>query len=573
MSEGILPGPEPGSARALQRIEPLDSGSADNTAPWSTLPRPILEAQPPGPRTAPDQAPPPPTPLALVCRFLTASAALAYTGNLAAVGRAADVRVLRGEAGNGDWWIGVTIDLELGRQLAHATLGEPFVDVGGTLIQDRGWGPSPEVDDPHAPRLSTQELVEVPVTTLVRVAGLHPAPAGRLGELRVLLDGRAVPPWVRRGLDIGLRVSHRLVDLTPLFASEDGEPGSSATRVELRLAAVDGDLPPAFVAALVRDRTAIACRPAGTHDDLLIQQGAASPLPDHLLAALVDQPTWVLAMRPFGCWRLSAAGDLVDSAALIRLSDDYPIDPVPVPASTTVVTMPVLEVVPRRTPDRVVDAVLLDETELDLVPLILEGGNLSETALVVRGTGRHLLLAPGGLLERVPTGEPLYCLGPGPLYLPLGYGIQPRIGASGRRELFGADERTAVVLLPDRGLVFDLEQREPVWTLWAGELPPVDLQLSAGRMAELRAIADFELPEGSATGIAGNNLPARRRIWDLLRRSRRQPEPWQQEAMRAELSGDLIRAAQLHQQNKSLLRAARLFERAAREADDRGERA
>jgi hypothetical protein len=225
------------------------------------------------------------------------------------------------------------------------------------------------------------------------------------------------------------------------------------------------------------------------------------------------------------------------------------------------VSLPVLQVVPRRTADRVVDAALLDDADLETARLLLEGSPLAETALLVRGADQHLLFAPGGLLERVPVGEPLYCLGPGPLYLPLGQGLEPHVPADGRRQLFGADERTAVILLPRRGLLFDLERREPVWHLWVGGLPPIDLaQLPAERMAELQALEPAEPVEPS--GPAGPARPSRRWL-DRFRRARPMDEDWKDKAMRLELAGDLARAAELHREHGSPLQAARLFERAA----------
>jgi hypothetical protein len=55
-------------------------------------------------------------------------------------------------------------------------------------------------------------------------------------------------------------------------------------------------------------------------------------------------------------------------------------------------------------------------------------------------------------------------------------------------------------------------------------------------------------------------------IWARLRSLRRPGEPWADAALRAELAGDLQEAAKIHRANGSMLRAAHLFERAAREA-------
>jgi hypothetical protein len=160
---------------------------------------------------------------------------------------------------------------------------------------------------------------------------------------------------------------------------------------------------------------------------------------------------------------------------------------------------------------------------------ILQGRDLADIATVVLGNNRNLMLAPGGLLEHLPAGEPSYCLGPGPLYLPLGHRTRPELPPSARHALFGQDERHAVVLLPDHAYVFYLTTRRPAWSLWIGELPELDVHLPA---ATIQALRDLSLPDTTQELRPADTSQQQRasdsisNIWARLRSLRRPGEPW-----------------------------------------------
>ncbi len=343
-------------------------------------------------------------------------------------------------------------------------------------------------------------------------------------------------------------------------------------------------LPASLLTALDHDPFVLVCRVTG--DALLVQHAMASALPDPLLADLVDAGTWVLADASFGCWRLAGLGEPTDAATLVRLADDYPLEaPDPV-ASAVAGTSPAagsaslrlegraVAIVPARTSEADAEAALLDDDDLTAVPLLLEGHPLAETAFVVRGRDRHLLLAPGGLLERLPVGEPLYRLGPGPLFLPVGYRTRPRLPPSARRALFGAGDDVAVVALPDRAVAFDLRTRHPVWTLWAGPGPQLDLQLPPeieAALADVDAQATPRPPEPEpepAPQPPAGGLQRARELWKKLRSRAPEapsaPRTWLNDALDAEFADDWARAAELHERHGDPLRAAHLYERAAR---------
>jgi hypothetical protein len=546
-----------------------------------------VEPPPAAPAPAGDQ----PEPLA--ARFATAAAALGCAGQLIAIGRLAGTRIEHDQA-DGSWWLRLELPIGLARQIIGLCGGRLYLDRDGGPVPDRGWGePAPVPGWDGGP--AHGKLRPASILSLVQAAGLHPAAEREATEAALLVPGTALVPLTRRALDLGLEVNHQPVALTPLFVAdpETVAPGAvsqetagpdaanpeapTASPVEqadirfalrLRQTARDGrdpaPVPPSLLAALERDPLVLVCREVS--DGLLVQRGLRSPLGDAQLAGLVPaHERWLLADHVFGCARLTGMGEPQDSACLVRLGAGYALVPVPVPDRAVPFTAPrsrPVEVVRERTSGVPVDACLLDDEDLDTLPVILEGHPLAEAAALVLGRDRHLLTCAGGLLERLPVGEPLYAVGPGPLYLPLGYRLRPRLPATARQALFQAGTERAIVLQPSGGLIFDAstENRVPVWSLWAGALPELDLQIDAAARAQLRLIEDELRLE--AAPVTGEGRPRRSR---RAERDRGPSRPWQEEALEAELAGDLIMAAQLCERHGDLLRAAHLYERSARE--------
>jgi hypothetical protein len=212
---------------------------------------------------------------------------------------------------------------------------------------------------------------------------------------------------------------------------------------------------------------------------------------------------------------------------------------------------------PARLPGQRVDATLLHDTDLANLALLLETHPLADTAVIVPGRDLHLLLAAGGTLEDLAIGEALTCVGPGPLYVPLGRRLSPRLPPSARRQLFAPDEHHAVVVLDGQAVRFLLDHRRPVWTLWAGDGPAIDTQLpnrTIGTLLELASREPQAAPTAPEPQWRANSRP-----------ERAAPDAWRGEALAAELAGELVRAAELHRRHQEPLRAAHLFERAAEE--------
>jgi hypothetical protein len=374
----------------------------------------------------------------------------------------------------------------------------------------------------------------------------------------LLTPGYAASNAVRRGLELGLEVSYRTVRLRPLFPDVDGpDPVASSVVVEVILHSGAEPISASLLNALARYPLAAVFRTIG--DDLLIQHRLAAPLPDQQLAALADGGNWVIADAAFGCWLREPLGEPSPGTGLVKVDDGYelvsqsPLSPDEAPAATEI------RLVPARLPRQRVDATLLDDADLPNIALLLEHHPLADIAVIVPGRDRHLLLAAGGTLEDLGVGEPLACVGPGPLYVPVGRRLSPRLPGSARRALFTPDEHHAIVILDRQALRFEIDRRRPVWTLWSGLGPEVDTQLPGRSRGVLAELAQRE------PAVAAPAAATPPRWWSRSRPAAVPATSWRDEAFAAEQAGDLVRSAELHRRNQEPLRAAHLFERAAQE--------
>jgi hypothetical protein len=526
-------------------------------------PEPAARAEPP--------APDPPAPLALrepepfnvVARFGTAAGALAFAGQAMQAAELDGVPCYRSDPDQ-SWLVEARLTLGSAREMAELGAGRLYVKTPGGYVRDRGWG-----DEPGAgPRESPPPAVEAGLLELVQVAGLHPAREPPLREAYVLVPGYLAPGVLERGLELQLRVTYQQVRLEPLF-----DPGMLA-RVcyVVALAAVppQTELPSLLLAALQDDPFTLVCR--SVDQALLIGYATASPLPDRALARLATaagDESWLIAGPPDGCARISWLGQPLDATNFVRLAPAHALTDLdgnqpyaesseearpPKPRPLTLV---------RATGQASVDAVMLDNADLECLPLLLAGEPLADVAFLIRGIGRHLLSAPGGLLSEIAVGTPLTCVGPGGIYLPVGYRLDPPVGPRARASLFQPDEQTAQVVLPDARLIYDIGAREPLWTLWAGPLPVLNPELPRLAAADIEQLA---LEEDDRTLDRVKQRSSR--LTTFLRRPATpalDPSDWREEAFQAERQRNYGTAAQLYAQNNEPLRAARMWEREAEE--------
>jgi len=520
----------------------------------------------------------------VVARFDHPAAAAGYLGQLLD----GDPRGPVVRRGDNAWWVEGDLSLPLARELTRLCGARGYLLAGDQLLLDPGWGPAPRPG--QAESRPVAGLADVPLADLVRAAGLRTRPAGRPRQLHVLAPAERAAVWIRRGLDLSLSVSYRPVRVAPLF----GEPGSerAGTLTEVRLRAVQRDadrrpeLPGSLVEALDRDREVLACRLAGR---LMIQHGRYSPLPDQQLEAVLQMSqaseagtsadhgqTWVLADPPHGCLTLEPLAGFADGWHLVEFGPAHRLDPGRLAQADTAGTTgwpeaAQLRVVRTSRTGDPLDALLLDDADLGFLRSLLEGHPLADLAHLVPGRDRHLLLAAGGIIDRIPIGRYLARVGPVPVYVAHGWRTDPRLPAAAWQQLVGGPRNHAMVLEPDRTLVFDLTRRQPVWELWAGPLPPFDEQLPEGAETVLRDLdaADAARATPRRSPARGAVEPASKvrrwveRVTGTADKAARASLTWQQEAMDAVTAGDPERAARLHETHGDYLRAGQLFEDAA----------
>jgi hypothetical protein len=571
------PPPRPSRLPGAGSVSPELPEAAQRGAP---IPEP--DPDPPLPELA---EPAEPSPVAVLGRFVAAAHALTFAEQAMQAEQRDEMDCYR--AGDGSWWVAARLPLGAAREMAGLGGGRLYIRTASGFAGDRGWG------DPSAagPATDMPELTPVTLLDLVRVAGVHPVPAAVLNEVCVLVPGHLVRGVLERAQDLRLQASYQLIRLDPLFTAAPAAPSWSSYAVWLSTAptpvppadpmtgqAGSGPsgpaqraLPTALLSALADDPFALVCRPV--ERTLLISYGSASPLSDAALARLVaaaGDETWLLAPPPEGCARVSWTGQPLDASGLVELSPAHQLidldgsqsqiepaagSPGPAPRA--------LSLVPTHAHTAQVDAVLLDDTDLDCLALLLAGDPLADAAMLIRGAGRHLLTAPGGLLTELAVGEPLTCIGPGSIYLPLGFRLDPPVGPAARAALFRPDRQVAQVMLRDARLGYDLETAEPLWHLWAGPAPDLDRQLPRTAVAVLAQAAaevgDRPKAPDRQRSLIGRPTPR------PLSEPEPNPDAWRQQAYQAELAQDYTTAAQLYARHNEPLRAARLWEREAKE--------
>ncbi|WP_433372100.1 hypothetical protein ACQPZX_48785 [Actinoplanes sp. CA-142083] len=523
-------------------------------------PPPAVPVRPAPPPASPTVVVPPPQPVApspddiIVC-LPDASRALRCLSVLGG----AEIRIHRRD---GEWWLRAEAEPDLVRTAAHSAGGRVYARHGDLLFLSRPFG-GPVSGDRG---IAVTALEPSDVTDLIRHAPLSRTRKAPLHDAAVLTPGVTTEELVRRALELDLDVWQRPVRLHPLDG--DREAGGESVLLEVTVHAAGArTIPAALFAAAERLPLTTVFRRAGDQGELLVQHGASLPIADYQLSTLLPSGGWALADEAFGSWRVEPLGDHQPAASLIKVATGFVPQPQTPLGDHRETANAELRVVPRRSPGQRVDAVLLDDMDLVLVPLLLEGHPLAESALIIRGRDRHLLVAPGGLLVNVGVGTPLTCLGPGPLYLPIGSALSPELPPAARQRLFLPDDRHIVVLADAAALHFPIERRQPVWELWAPAHPRVDLQVpraTADALAELTREQDAPRP-GTPSIPQPRPFPSRPAT---------PLDAWRNEAWQAETSGDLGRAAELHRAHNQPREAAHLFERLAqlRDAERRPDR-
>ncbi len=482
-------------------------------------------------------------------RFGNAGGVLAFLSAVAEARLAATARCRRGPAGH--WWAEVEAPWQAVAQLIWMAGGQPFTRQG-----DR-WTAAPA---PGMPAASAEEewlvLAEWEAAGPVELLAAVPLQARRPGSassLSIIVPG-PLGRWVlRRALALGLRVG-----IVPALRRPLQEKGPESGVLLLRLRAEQGNVPLSLVRALGNLPYTLVAQAATAEGKLLLDSRLRLPLATTLLDGLIPETEiWVLAGAENGHARLRLLGEESDGAHFLTLPELPVVFATAGAESRLPAPLPV-RLLRQRSHHGRVDAILLDEAELRWLPPVLAGRPPAERAFLLPGKERYLLLAPGGLPGMIPFGVPLTRTGPGGLYLELGLAFYPPLPESARRRLFGLEEGGVVAVTHEGAYGFDSRHLTPAWSLWAGEPPPLREGLGpTGRQLLARvdeAVRQAEV-EQIETSLLADSQPATQ-----SRRGR----PWLlEEAQRAELAGDLVRAAELLESAGELASAGRLYERAA----------
>ncbi len=490
-------------------------------------------------------------------RFRSAGAVLAFLGSALGSGMTDEATVRR--TPEGSWWAEVAVPHESIASLVWISGGRPYAR------QHRQWvalsvsGELPAADE-------GREILQVnnwPVVDLGELlAQTHLMPGRYMGspELAVIVPG-VLGRWVlRRAAALGLDVT-----VTPSLRypmNMDEKAGSGVLFIELKSQRRDRDIiPAALVHSLTRLPYVMATQ-SFADKNLLVDVRCRIPLSSNLVSGMIPAgETWVLGPPESGIWRIYPDGETVNGDALldapnIAIIDNSTDDTIILPEAGKPESIPV-RLIPRASSGRKVDAVLLDDTELEWVRPFLVGKPIGEVSFLIPGSGAHLLTAPGGLPGGgVPFGVPLVRVGPGGLYLEMGTDFYPPLPDSARQAMFQTNRESVVAVVRDRAWRFDLNHMTPTWSLWVGEAPDVQSGLSFHGKMMLSKISNLIQKEE-----AKRAQPPRREYKHVNRSERVQ---LLKQAQKEEVRGNLVHAAELLEKAGYTGPAGRLYERAAK---------
>lgn len=540
----------------LRRLGPGEAAPSPPQAP--------LEAPPPLPpqRPRPTVEAPPPASIAgstgesTGALFPSPQAALTFLGLIAGAGLTDSAGARRGP--DGRWWVEAPLP---------PTVAAPHVAAaGGRIFDGPGFVGAPRLADWPAASLGY----------LVSAVPLRPATQIEAAEV-VVVTGTALGDTVlRRAAAFGLAI-----DLVPSLR-EPAAGGPVGPAMVLRLRWSGARPPRSLLLALARLPDTLVARPvaaipsdpASPVQGLLVDIRHHPPPAAALIAALVPAgEAWLLGGPDAGHWRLENRGPAVDGMTLLA-APETPTAPAPV-VTTDAAPPAAVPLTLRLIPDEAAaigaaDAVLLEDEELAWTRrFLIARPAAAETAYLLPGPGRHLLLAPGGLLDRLPFGIGLRQFGNEPLLVEQGQAFYPPLPAAARAAAFAAafaaDEGEVVAVARIAGGLFAaryaLSALQPVWRLWLAEPPPVTAGISGPAAQRLLALAK-KIDQSRPKPDSATKPP-------LLRRLRRRPESRDELLRRAlslEAAGRLVAAAEALEQAGEPVRAARLYERAAGEA-------
>ncbi|MCP4695710.1 MAG: hypothetical protein GY862_02505 [Gammaproteobacteria bacterium] len=460
----------------------------------------------------------------------------------------------------GGWWAEVELPADEVVHIIRTAGGRPFARQNGQWAAVSLSGLTTES------RLETLDLSgwqQVELSDLLADTALRPRQLVTSPELHVVAPP-SLSRWIlRRAASLGIQVGIVSAMRRPLHreAQESGV-------LLLRLRMEKGGIPLSLVRAMTSLPYTTVARPIGlAADRLLVDVNYRAPLSEALLSSMIpEQETWLLGAPEIGHWRLLLQGSETDGAILL---EPPAVEAIELPAEETPelpAPIPISVVGCGRSSGRV-DAVLLDDLELDWTRLFMAGRPAGETAFILPGPGKHLLAAPGGLPGLLPFGVPLTHLKPGGLFLETGLDFYPALPETARKQAFQLKEGVVVAVTEEKAYRFSQKNLLPAWTLWTGQTPETEDGVSEKAMEILDSI-DSNL-RAKELREAKSSPPWTDKAKDMLKirhpEGQRKTDRGQllEEAQRAEWSGDFVQAAEIMEALGDMAQAGRLYEKAA----------
>lgn len=509
--------------------------------------------KPPSTKKQSKPNPQPQTVLSTGGLFRSANSVLAFLGSVFGT-RLAETALVR-RTPKGTWWAEIAIKHERISPLIWTAGGRPFAR------SNQHWVPL-SLSGELPPQEADTETIDVDSWSIVELAQLLAAaslPSNRYRGATVLevIAPGSLGRWIlRRATALGLEVT-----LTPALRQPLHNHSQDPSGVLLiRLQSHHRPIPAALVHRLTSLPYTIVAAPSvdTNRERILVDVRQRLSLASSLIEPMIPQnEIWVLGTADVGNWKLQVKGNQVDGSLLLDAPELLQAQSPQLPAFQPPKPIPVL-LVPRPSPGKQADAILVDDKELSWLRTLLMGRPIGEMAFILPGAGYHLLTAPGGLPTQIPLGIPLVCIGPGAIYLELGMDFYPSLPDAARQQRFNLNDHTAVAVAHQQTYHFDTAQIIPSWTLWVGEIPTVKKGLSAEGKKLLKSISQ-QLQQEAVK-------PSREKKVSFREHQPLKPRKevgLLEQAQQEELKGDLVKAAALLEKAGYAGQAGRLYERIA----------
>ena len=495
-------------------------------------------------------------------RFSTPNHALNFLATLVSQ-RLAEVGDLRRAPDGGSWiaargpWGRVAQVVLRDSGALYFENADVYTRVRPGLVSDPEAGPEDERVDPR--RWPKEE----PAGLIARV-GLHAAELPRgVGEIRVVAPMLLARAILRRVLAMPVAAECRLARRTKLDGGQ--ESGDSVAVLTLIHRNHASGFTRGFLESIADLPQVMVCRALGEaragQGQLLVDLALRTPFAASYVSGLVpDDEIWLIGASDEGVWRLEPTGPSVSAHDLFAPATAVAMQAPP--AQLPQLGLPSFPIrIARRAGagSRRIEAVLLDDVDLAaLVPFFMARA-LAETAFIVCGSGRHLILEAGGLANRLPFGDPLWRPGPGALFVEVEHDFDPPLTTTAREHNFPPSGDVAYVMAADESYRFDLKAALPVWALWLDDAPKFAVNLSPDAQALLDMVK---------AKLSRNRIDLAHRPMVQTSGARRSKSELLSDARTAYARGEVVEAAELLAEAGEFAQAARYFREAAENERD-----